>query len=144
MKHPNYAIDGAQFSPDNRWIAHLAAEGSIGVIGGRLFVVRFRGEEELKESEWILVTEGTTLNYRPRWSPDGNLLYFPSNRDGFLCIWAQRLDPDTKHPLGPAFPVYHFHRAQLKLNVEPSVAHDKIVFTLVEVTGNIWMTSKKQ
>ena len=58
LKHPNYAIDGAQFSPDNRWIALLAAEGSIFAVGGRLFVVRFQGEEELKESEWIAVTEG--------------------------------------------------------------------------------------
>ena len=37
---------------------------------------------------------------KPFWSPDGNLLYFLSSRDGFLCLWAQWLDPSTKHPLG--------------------------------------------
>jgi len=43
------------------------------------------------------------------WSPDGNLLYFISERDGFVCLWAQRLDPATKHPQGAAFPIRHFH-----------------------------------
>ena len=32
----------------------------------------------------------------PAWSPDANLLYFWSSRDGSPCLWAQRLDPLTK------------------------------------------------
>jgi Tol biopolymer transport system component/DNA-binding winged helix-turn-helix (wHTH) protein len=141
LKHPNNSLEDAQYSPDNCWIAFVAMEGAA---GGRLFVVRFQGEEELKESEWIALTDGTTINDRPRWSPDGNLLYFVSYRDGFTCFWAQRLEPATKHPVGSAFPVYHFHRAQFPLTgMEFSVARDKIVFTLRELTGNIWMTTLK-
>ncbi len=39
----------------------------------------------------------------------GTRVYFTSTRDGYLCIWAQRLDPVTKHPLGPPFAYEHFH-----------------------------------
>jgi Tol biopolymer transport system component/DNA-binding winged helix-turn-helix (wHTH) protein len=133
LKHPKKELLFGQFSPDNRWIAFS--------VNRSLFVARFRGEEELNESEWIALPKGGW----PRWSPDGNLLYFISDRDGFSCFWAQRLEPATKHPVGSAFPVYHFHLAQLPLHtLEPCVARDKIVFTLRELTGNIWMTTLKQ
>ena len=59
-----------------------------------------------------------------------------------------RLDPATKHPADAAFPVRHFHTARRSLLSTPdpiqtgmSVAIDKIVFSMVEQTGNIWMTS---
>ena len=82
------------------------------------------------------------------WSPDGNLLYFLSEREGFRCIWAQRLDPATTHPSGAAFPVRHFHTSRRSLMtigdplfVGMSVAVDKLVFSMTERTGNIWMTN---
>jgi hypothetical protein len=46
---------------------------------------------------------------------DGGMLYFLSERDGFGCIWAERVDPKTKHPSGDPFPVYHFHHSQQSL-----------------------------
>jgi eukaryotic-like serine/threonine-protein kinase len=83
----------------------------------------------------------------PRWSPDGALLYFVSERDGFRCLWAQRLEPTAKTPFGPAVPAHHFHRARRSLKdvpfqyLEMGVAPDKIVLPLAERTGNIWMAS---
>jgi hypothetical protein len=96
--------------------------------------------------EWIAVTDGLGLDREPQWSPDDNLIYFLSVRDQFQCIWAQRLDRVTKRPVSSAFPLYHFHRARLSswnLNsgyTGLSVAQDKIVLSLKEGTGNIWMT----
>ena len=46
--------------------------------------------------------------------------------------------------------VFHSHGARLSLrnvNVDSqviSVAHDKIVFNMGEITGNIWMTELEQ
>jgi hypothetical protein len=41
--------------------------------------------------------------------------------------------------------VYHFHHAQLSLDgSELCVARDKIVFTLGQLTGNIWMTTLRK
>ena len=93
----------------------------------------------------VPLTRGMAFDGQPRFSPDGNLLYFTSNRDGFVCLWAQRLDP-AKKPIGPAFAIHHLHSARLSMlnmslpDLDISVAHDKIVFNLGELTGNIWMT----
>jgi hypothetical protein len=73
-------------------------------------------------------------------------LYFTSLRDGFHCLWAQRLRPDTKQPIGAPFPVHHIHRARLSLNntgfagLDMTVARDKILINLGELSGNIWTT----
>ena len=97
------------------------------------------------ESEWHAITSGEFSDDKPRFSPDGNLLYFTSNRDGFVCLWAQRLDP-AKKPIGLAFALHHLHSARLSMlnlslaALDISVAHDKIVFNLSELTGNIWLT----
>jgi hypothetical protein len=73
------------------------------------------------------------------------VIYFISDRDGFRCLWYQRLDPATKRPVGSPAPLHHLHRARLTMmNVDNgqqaiSVARDKIVFSLGELTGNVWM-----
>ena len=75
-----------QLSPDNRWITFATQ-----------FVAPFRGEATIPKSAWTAVPELTGCI----WSPDGTFLYCFSGRDGFGCIWAQRLDPATKRPQGP-------------------------------------------
>jgi WD40 repeat protein len=130
----------SNFSPDGRWLTFQAV-----IPGSRLYIAPFRGESTIPEAQWIAVTDGTYWDDKPRWSPDGKLLYFTSDRDGFVCLWAQRLEPATKKPIGPAFAIYDFHEARRSmLNVgyaqlEISVARDKIVFNLGELTGNLWM-----
>ncbi|MGH9656972.1 MAG: TolB family protein, partial [Bryobacteraceae bacterium] len=57
-----------------------------------LYVAPFRGGETIPEREWIVIEDERTLD-KPRWSPDGRLIYFSSERDGFRCIWARRIDP---------------------------------------------------
>jgi hypothetical protein len=61
------------------------------------------------------VTDGSSQDFKSRWSKDGNLIYFVSTRDGFRCLWAHRLDPTTKQPKGSPFEIYVSHRAQLSL-----------------------------
>ena len=71
---------------------------------------------------------------------------FTSLRDGFHCLWAQRLRPDTKQPIGTAFAVYHAHSARLSMNntgflgLEMAVARDQLFINLGELSGNIWTT----
>jgi Tol biopolymer transport system component/predicted Ser/Thr protein kinase len=138
LTHPRHNLYQANFSPDDRWIAFLAG---VQPPRSQIFVV----PAQAPAGDWIPVTEGDSWDDKPRWSPTGNLLYFTSDRDGFRCLWARPLEPLTKRPAGPPFPVYHFHSARRSLmNVplavlEPSVARDKIVFNLGEITGNIWM-----
>ena len=82
----------ARFAPDGRWIAfHLA----LGPGRRQVFITPYRDGEFVEEGEWIRITESPGSDSRPDWSPDGSLLYFLSDRDGFSCIWAQRLDTTT-------------------------------------------------
>ncbi|MBI3698131.1 MAG: serine/threonine-protein kinase [Acidobacteria bacterium] len=143
LRHTQDHLFQAQLSPGDRLISFLRY---IDPSRTRVFLAPFRDRVQIQESDWIAVTSGETFDDKPRWSPDANLLYFSSDRDGFRCIWAQRLDPVTNHPVGSAFAVYHFHTARRSLRnigltlFEISVARDKLVFNLSELTGNIWMT----
>ena len=105
--------------------------------------------QHLPPHSWMPIDHQSRWDDKPRWSPDGNLIYFMSDRDDYLCLWAQRVIAATKQPFGTAFPVYHLHNARLSpANVSVSlleigVAKDKIIFGLGELTGNIWSVRKK-
>lgn len=47
---------------------------------------------------------------------------FFSDLEGFRCIWAQRLDPATKQPEGPAFAVRHCMRLAPRQQVSSLVS----------------------
>jgi Tol biopolymer transport system component len=130
------------FSPDGRWVVFGQGAGDV----SKLFIAPAQGGTEISETQWMPLNERSSWDDKPRWSPDGNLIYFTSNRDGSICLLAQRLDPSSKRPKGAPFCVSHFHQARRSLsnagyyNLELSVARDRVVCTMVELTGNIWMT----
>jgi eukaryotic-like serine/threonine-protein kinase len=141
LRHPVSGVGQGNFSPDFRWITFVLA-----LPGCRVFIAPFRGDAAIPQKDWFALGDGSSWDDKPRWSPDGNLLYFTSDRDGFVCLWAQRLNPATKRPIGAPFAIYHVHQARRSMaNVgygplEISVARDKIVFNMTELTGNIWIT----
>jgi Tol biopolymer transport system component/predicted Ser/Thr protein kinase len=138
VKHPEYDFIQPQFCPGDSWISFACMYQPDRT---RVMVAPFRGAAIIPESDWIAVTDGSGFDSRPRWSPNGNLLYFISDRDGFRCIWAQRLDAN-KRRVGPAFAVRHFDDPRRLLSDIPelglSVARDKLVFNMIEQTGNLW------
>lgn len=136
----------ARFSPDGKWIVFGQ---QIRYSTSRLFIAPLHNGVAGPETEWIPIADETGWCDKPRWSPDGKLIYFISHRDGYGCLWAQLISPQTRRPAGPPFNIAHFHSARLSMmNVgtgllELGVAKDKIVFNLGEVTGNIWAASTK-
>jgi hypothetical protein len=110
---------------------------------GHAYVAPFRGGQAIGEREWVDIIDGEVR----QWSPDGKLLYATSYRDGHRCIWAQRVNPATKHPVGAPFAVYHSHNARVSLanqgDLTLSLAGGKLVFTMGERNGNIWMAEFK-
>ncbi|MBI1895011.1 MAG: serine/threonine-protein kinase [Acidobacteria bacterium] len=128
-----------RLSPDNRWILFRSRY--------QLFVTPFSGDRAGGETDWIQVTDGSAMEERGFWSPDGNWIYSSSFRDGFECIWAYPIDPQSRRPAGKPVDVYHSHRARLSLrnanqvSQGVTVARDKVVFNQGEITGNIWLTS---
>jgi Tol biopolymer transport system component len=144
LKHPHYSLLWSRFSPDGRWIAFHVA---LGPDRSQISIAPFRGKSAIGQEDWVTVTGSDT--HAVRWSPDGNSVYLVSARDGYLCLWRQRLEPDTKLPLGEPTGVHHLHGARHSMSsvpipyVEISVARDKIVFPMAERTGNVWMAEWK-
>jgi Tol biopolymer transport system component/predicted Ser/Thr protein kinase len=141
FSNPKYGLSRGRFSPDDRWISFHKVTPTT----RQIFVAPYRGAAAIPEDQWIPITDDRNMDRYAEWSPDGNLLYFLSERDGFRCIWAQRLDA-AKRPAGAAFPVQHFHTSRRSLTavVDPvntgmAVGRDRIVFSMIEQTGNIWM-----
>ena len=144
---PDRNVWGGRFSPDGRWLTMNVTPSSA---QSRIYIARFDPgrRASVPFDEWIPVTDGQARDDKSRWSPDGNSMYMVSERDGFRCVWRQPLDPTTKRPLGAAVNVMHFHQARLSLrNVEMGplaiqVTRDKLILSLGERTGNIWMLKR--
>lgn len=43
----------------------------------------------------VAVTDGTTIDTNPVWSPDGKFVYFSSNRGGSVNIWRVAIDEES-------------------------------------------------
>jgi eukaryotic-like serine/threonine-protein kinase len=140
-------LSGGRFSPDGRWIAFEEIDNSNATT--RVWIVRAEGELPVSRSEWVAVTDGTAVERDPAWSPGGRVLYFLSERDGFRCIWARRMTRSMQ-PEGSQFAVKHLHSARLSLATVLAssqqigfwAAPGRLVFSLGELTGNIWLEEK--
>jgi eukaryotic-like serine/threonine-protein kinase len=145
VEHSKYSLTLPRLSTDDRWLVFNAV---ITQTQRQIFVTpldNWRAPQD--PSQWIAITDGQTPDRNAVWSPAGNLLYFLSERDGFHCFWAQRLDATSKRPLGEPFAVQHFHQAQKNwepsafTGIQLSVGPDSLVFPLREQTGNIWLAT---
>jgi serine/threonine protein kinase len=143
ISHPKLDVHSVRPSPDFKWVAFDLP----GVPNGPVKIAPLRDGRAGDESEWITVAAYPGRSAFPWWSPDGNLLYFASMKDGNTDLWAQRLDPVTKHPSGEAFPVHHFHDFRTapsligatQTGFRPAVGKDRIIFSLREQLGNVWI-----
>jgi eukaryotic-like serine/threonine-protein kinase len=140
----------ASFSPDGRWVAFDVKTAPDLT---QIFVVPYQDGVTPERGAWIAITGGRSWDAGPQWSPQGDTLYFPSERDGSRSLWGQRLDPATHRPAGAPFAVRRFREGQrgsmVSVTQSPSavigfaVAADKIVYSLTQVTGNIWMIKRQ-
>lgn len=139
------ALFSPSISPDGKWLALIVRKPPE---DHRVAVIPLREGKAAPQPDWIPVTEPGGWVDKPRWSANGDVIYYVSDRDGFVCIWAQRLDPATKKPAGAPAAVAHFHRGRNSLGsvfaLDMSAARDKLVFNLSEVSGNIWLAPARQ
>ena len=143
LKHPKHSLWNPNFSWDDKWMTFLM---ELDPNHKRLYITSVDKFVPAGESQWIELTSGEFWDDKPQFSPDGNTLYFNSNRDGNDCFWAQRLNPKTKHPVGAPFAIQHLHNQQNipwaenpLIRMELNVAKDKIVTALDEFHSSIWM-----
>ena len=145
---PNAILSGTQLSPDGRWVAFHSIDHATRTT--QLWIARMDLSHPAPAQSWLAISDGKTSAQDPSWSPDGDVLYFTSERDGFRCYWGQHLDPAAKTPVGDPFPVGHFHSARLTLRgasssgylTRLSAARGRVVFAMAEVRGSIWLEEK--
>jgi Tol biopolymer transport system component len=129
------------FSPDDRWVAFQARPLALEAHVEQLFVAPMDSGLPVDPARWIPVTDLKYYDAGAKWSRDGKMLYFTSNRDGSTCLWAVRLDPATKKAIGEPFPVRHFHTSPRHYSHYPefSLGPDRIVISLDQVQSDLWM-----
>ena len=135
----------AFFSWDDRWVVFKKL---FELRKAQILIAPVRNGVAAEEKAWIAVTDGQHSDDKPQFSADGNTILFTSTRDGYLCIWAQRLNPVTKHPVGQPFALEHFHNSEGAYGAmldnqwyhDLTVARDKMLINLPEVHADVWMT----
>jgi serine/threonine protein kinase len=132
----------ARLSHDQRWVA-FGVSPHKEYVGGNdkaaIFVAPFR-RGSVPRSEWVQATRGDDHNFEPQFSHDDRLIIFASQREGYRCLWGQRLTADAR-PQGEAFAIYHNHERRRPLvgYRDFEIGPHEMVIARAEVTGNIWL-----
>jgi Tol biopolymer transport system component len=129
-----------RFSPDQRWIAFLAHDLMYNATSA-VYVIPSAG------GAWRAMTDGAAFDDKPRWGPDGRVLYFVSNRDGVKNVWARRFDNTSGTPIGEPFLVTSFSSPQFVISpqavqMDIAVTATHLMIPMSESRGDIWMLNQ--
>ena len=131
------ALYQQRYSPNQRWVSFIAvprADRSTSTV----YVMPADG------GPWRALTDGQAYDDKPRWSPDGRVLYFISNRDGRFEVWGRRFDPDAGLADGAAFRVTSLGASRQTLSpyltdMEMFITPDRLFLPMFEAASRIWM-----
>jgi Tol biopolymer transport system component len=137
-RHDTWNLFRPRFSADGRWVVfHTTNSTTV----RRVYVVPATLAAPVPFDKWIPIA--TDFGIQPCWSPDGQGIYYFSNRDGAFCLYLQSLEPATKRPVGEPRVVRHFHDPRLRPVVATIATTDVqagyVYVNLTETTGNIWL-----
>ena len=134
---PRSNLFNQRFSPNQRWITFLAHD-LLSASTSTVYVVPAAGGSRRA------ITDGAWFDDKPRWGPDGKVMYFVSNRTGVANVWARRFDDSTGMPLGEPFPVTSFRSAQFALTprtvqMDIGITATHLLLPMSESRSEIWM-----
>jgi Tol biopolymer transport system component len=141
LEKPNYFVFGGELSPDGQW-ATFQGRATLADVREQLFVVQMSDDSPVDPERWVPLTEFKYFDASPSFSRDGKLIYFYSDRDGFTCLLAVRLNPATKKPVADPYPVKHFHGNPRHYSWYPQmgIGPDRIIVSLEQIQSDLWMT----
>jgi Tol biopolymer transport system component/DNA-binding winged helix-turn-helix (wHTH) protein len=138
ISDPGFNLWEGRFSPDGRWIVFEAARNQDTRIESTIYVVAVDG------GQWVRITDGKHWDDKPRWSPDGRVIYFLSERSGFFNVWGVYFDPGKGRPVGEPVPVTALVNPNLMVpksieQVGLALTQDRLVVTVTQASGSIWV-----
>jgi Tol biopolymer transport system component/DNA-binding winged helix-turn-helix (wHTH) protein len=138
ISDPAYDLDQPRISADGQWIVYEAIRDLPTKLESKLFITRASGGPRTQ------ITDGKHWDDKPRWSPDGKTIYFVSGHKGFYNVWGLRFDPAQGKIIGDVFQVTAFENPALMISqhipaVSLSLAQDKLVLTMSQTSGSIWV-----
>jgi Tol biopolymer transport system component len=136
--NPAYELWQAHYSPNGRWIVFEAVSNGSAGAESTLYVVPAGG------GTWNKLTETKGWADKPRWSPDGKMIYFVARRDGFFSLWGIKFDEVKGTTSGEPILVSAFEKTSLMIpqsipSVALSITQNKLLLTLKESSGGIWV-----
>ena len=136
------SVTSARYSPDGRWIAFAERDGSNR--NSQVFVAPSNPGAAISQSDWIRITGEEQDDAMPRWSPEGQSLYFLSDRAGNRDIWSVALNPDRSPRADPsAVKLFETTRFSLVTQTYQEIGYaigtDRIYFTMRELKGRIYL-----
>jgi Tol biopolymer transport system component len=134
---PKRNLFNQRFSPDQRWIAFLAHDLMYSATS-TVYVIPAAG------GPWRAMTDGVAFDDKPRWGPDGRVLYYVSDRDGVKNVWGRRFDDAKGVPIGEPFPVTTFRSPQFLISpqavqMDIAVTAGHLMIPMSESRGDVWM-----
>jgi Tol biopolymer transport system component len=132
-EHKDFGLWNSSMSPDGRWICFNATR-TMSI--SKIVVVRATG------GRWIELTDGTSWDDKPRWSPDGRLLYFISNRGGLFNVWAIEFASREGTPRGDPFPVTRFGGKEGIVGIyvaEIGIGIGRLALPISNASGGLWV-----
>ncbi len=123
-------------SPSDRWVAFTLAlpDGT-----GGLYLTK-AGDQPAAAGTWTKLDGDRNYIGSPTWSSNSKILYYGSSRDGFVCVWAQRIADDGK-PSGEPFAAFHNHTSpDMKLygTSRVTAAPGRLYMMLGVFKGDLW------
>ena len=133
---PPFGLNNARFSPNQRWISFTNTDSTVG--RSTVYVRSVDG------GPMTAVTDGQAFEDKAHWDPDGDALYFVSNRGGFLNVWGRRVNPDSGKPVGSLFQVTRFDGLRQSFapdlrDVDLAVTKARLFVPVTEISTQIWV-----
>lgn len=137
---PGQSLSEATWSSANQMLLFMATSDHV---RHQVFAIKLPAKTTQPVGDLVPITDPAHDAILPRWSGDGKTVYYISDQDRSLCIWAQKFE--SGKPVGEPLEVQHFARMEFSLDtisrrsLNMSVAGNEIYVNIAQINSSIWI-----